>query len=307
MRRAFVNTLVDLATQDTRIILLTGDLGFMALEPFAEKFPERFINAGVAEQNMVGLATGLGEAGFVPFVYSIMPFAVLRPYEFIRNGPIHHQLQVRIVGIGAGLEYSHQGNTHYGLEDVGIMRIQPGLTVIAPADAAQAESAINATWDLPGPVFYRLGKDDKTVVPGLNGRFELGHLQIVGEGRDILFVVMGAIASEVSAATGQLRERGLECTIAIVASLNPPPVSDLRDVLRRYSKVITVESHYVTGGVGSLVSEVIAESGLACRAIRCGVRTNPSGLTGSQTYLQDVHGLSAAALVQVAVQSMRES
>ena len=130
MRRAFVNTLVDLATQDTRIILLTGDLGFMALEPFAEKFPGRFINAGVAEQNMVGLATGLAEAGFVPFVYSIMPFAVLRPYEFIRNGPIHHQSQVRIVGIGAGLEYSHQGNTHYGLEDVGIMRIQPGLTFL---------------------------------------------------------------------------------------------------------------------------------------------------------------------------------
>ena len=187
------------------------------------------------------------------------------------------------------------------------MRIQPGLTGIAPADAAQAESAIRATWDLPGPVFYRLGKDDKTVVPGLNGRFELGHLQIVGDGRDVLFVVMGAIASEVSAATGRLRERGLECTIAIVASLNPPPLSDLRDVLRRFSKVITVESHYVTGGVGSLVSEVIAESGLACRAIRCGVRTNPGGVTGSQTYVQDLHGLSAAALAEVAAQSIRES
>jgi transketolase len=307
MRGAFVKTLVDLALQDGRIILLTGDLGFMALEPFVEKFPDRFFNVGVAEQNMVGVATGLAEAGFIPFVYSIMPFAVLRPYEFIRNGPIHHQLPVRIVGIGAGLEYSHQGITHYGLEDIGIMRIQPGLTVIAPADAAQTESAIRATWNLPGPVFYRLGKNDKVMIPELNGQFELGHLQIVSEGHDLLFVVMGAIASEVVAAAVQLRKRRINCMVAIIASLNPPPIRDLLDLLKRFSTVITVESHYISGGVGSLVSEVIAESGLGSRVIRCGVRTNPDGFTGSQSSLQDSHGLSADALVEVAVQSIRES
>src|SRR5579871_4255493 len=99
MRAAFVQTLIELATQEPRIVLLTGDLGFMALEPFAERFADRFINVGVAEQNMVGIATGLAEAGFIPFVYSIVTFATLRPYEFIRNGPIQHQLPVRIVGM----------------------------------------------------------------------------------------------------------------------------------------------------------------------------------------------------------------
>src|SRR3982750_4446379 len=102
MRAAFVRTLVELAERDDRVFLLTGDLGFMALEPFAERFPRRFVNVGVAEQNMVGVATGLAEAGFVPFVYSIAPFATLRPYEFIRNGPVHQRLPVRIVGIGGG-------------------------------------------------------------------------------------------------------------------------------------------------------------------------------------------------------------
>lgn len=306
MRGAFIKTLVDLAAQDTRVILLTGDLGFMALEPFAEKFPDRFFNAGVAEQNMVGVATGMAEAGFVPFVYSIMPFVALRPYEFIRNGPIHHRLPVRIVGIGGGLEYSHQGITHFGLEDIGIMRIQPGLSVIAPADAAQAESAIRATWDLPGPVFYRLGKNDKIIVPGLNGRFELGRLQIVREGHDLLFVVMGAIASEVVAAATRLLEQGITCTVAVVASFNPSPVSDFVNLLRDFSTVITVEAHYIVGGVGSLVSEIIAEHGLACRVVRLGVRKNPDSVTGSVDYLLRANGLSRADIVEAATKALRE-
>src|SRR5689334_9912455 len=160
----------------------------MALEPFADRFPDRFINVGVAEQNMVGLATGLAEAGFLPFLYSIVTFASLRPYEFIRNGPVLHHLPVRIAGVGGGFEYGSAGPTHHGLEDVGIMRIQPGLTVIAPADYRQTRTALLATWDLPGPVYYRLGKDDRTVVPGLEGQFELGRAQVIREGNDLLIV-----------------------------------------------------------------------------------------------------------------------
>src|SRR6478672_10951046 len=136
MRAAFARTLTELAERDPRVLLLTGDLGYMALEPFADAHPERFFNVGVAEQNMVGIATGLAEAGFVPFVYSITTFATLRPYEFIRNAPVLHDLPVRIAGVGGGFEYGHAGHTHHGLEDVGVTRLQPGLTVVAPADHA---------------------------------------------------------------------------------------------------------------------------------------------------------------------------
>src|SRR5215813_9108674 len=129
MRGAFVRTLAEIAAGDDRILLLTGDLGYMALEPFSERFPERFLNVGVAEQNMVGTATGLAEAGFIPFVYSIVTFATLRPYEFIRNGPILHRLPVRIVGVGGGMEYGHNGLSHYGLEDIAVMRAQPGISI----------------------------------------------------------------------------------------------------------------------------------------------------------------------------------
>lgn len=300
MRSAFINTLIELAAQDPRIILLTGDLGFMALEPFADKFPERFFNVGVAEQNMVGLATGLAEAGFIPYIYSINPFVVLRPYEFIKNGPIHHQLPVRIVGIGGGVEYGHQGITHYGLEDIGVMRVQPGIAIIAPADAPQAATAMRKTWDLPGPVFYRLGKNTKKIIPELKGQFEIGRLQVVSEGQGLLFIAMGAIASEVAAAATTLRTQGINCGMAVIASVSPPPTDDLIDLIRRFNTVVTVEAHYVVGGIGSLVSEVIAEHGLVCRVIRCGVKNNVGGITGSQSYLEDSHGLSAKALAETA-------
>ncbi len=112
MRRTFVRTLAGLAEKDERILLLTGDLGYTVIEPFAERFPRRFFNVGVAEQNMIGLATGLAESGFIPFVYSITTFVAMRAYEFIRNGPLAHGLPVRIIGVGGGFEYGHAGFTH---------------------------------------------------------------------------------------------------------------------------------------------------------------------------------------------------
>src|SRR5690242_10172481 len=139
MRQAFTKALTHIAENDPRIVLLTADLGYTVLEPFAERFPDRFFNVGVAEQNMVGLATGLAESGFIPFVYSIATFACLRPYEFIRNGPVLQRLPVRIVGVGGGFEYGPAGPTHHAVEDVGVLRLQPGLAVVCPADYQQAE------------------------------------------------------------------------------------------------------------------------------------------------------------------------
>ena len=162
---------------DSRVMLLTGDLGFMVLEPFAERFPDRFVNVGVAEQGMIGFATGLAEAGLIPFAYSIGTFASLRPYEFIRNGPLLHSLPVRIVGVGSGLDYGHNGVTHYALEDVAVMRAQPDMTIVAPADPQQVSTAMHASTEIAGPIYFRIGKTS-TPVPGLEGRFELGRLEL---------------------------------------------------------------------------------------------------------------------------------
>jgi len=305
MRQAFVQTLTELAARDSRILLLTADLGYLALEPFADNYPDRFFNVGVAEQNMVGLATGLAEAGFIPYLYSIAPFAALRPYEFIRNGPVQHKLPVRIVGVGGGMEYGINGLSHYGLEDIAVMRAQPGLAVIAPADGLQTRSAVAATWNLPGPVYYRIGKDDKAVVPDLDGRFELGRLQCLRQGSDLLLIAMGSIATEAVEAAQALTTRGVSCSLAIAASISPAPVEDIAKLLAKHPVIVTVEAHYRVGGLGSLVSEVIAERSLQCRLVRCGVGSLPDGRIGSQRYLHHLYGLSAEKLMETSLSALQ--
>jgi transketolase len=307
MRDDFVDQLADLAAADERVVLLTGDLGYMVLDVFSSRFPERFFNVGVAEQNMVGMATGLAEAGYVPFVYSIATFATMRPYEFVRNGPVLHDLPVRIVGVGGGFDYGFNGITHFALEDYAIMRTQPGLTVVAPADSAQARAAVMATRELARPIYFRIGKRG-TPVPGLDGRFALGALQLIGEGSDVALIAIGSVASEARRAAELLAEEGIAATVAVVSSFNPSPVEGLAELLGSVSLAISVEAHYLNGGLGSLVAETIAERGLGTRLIRAGVDVVPRGLAGSQEFLEDRFGLSAqrlAATAQAALDTAR--
>ena len=282
MRNDFLDELLALAEEDDRVMLLTGDLGFMVLEEFQKRFPERFVNCGVAEQNMVGVATGLAEAGFVPFVYSIATFSSLRPYEFIRNGPALHGLPVRIVGVGGGFDYGHNGITHFALEDYAVMRTQPGITTVAPADAAQARVALRATADLPGPLYFRISKHGDAL-SGLNGRFELGRLAVVREGDDAAILAIGSIAHEAVAAAELLAEQNIDAAVGIVPSFNPSPSDDIAEFLREMPAVLTVEAHYRDGGLG-------------CRLLRAGVDRMPAGEAGSQQYLEDLHELSARHL-----------
>jgi len=300
VRKAFVAELCDLAADDPRIVLLTGDLGFMVLEPFAERFGDRFFNVGVAEQNMIGLATGMAEAGLRPYAYSIATFASLRPFEFIRNGPVRHQLPVRIVAVGGGFEYGPAGPTHHALEDVALMRTQPGLCVVAPADHVQAREVVRKTSSLDGPVYLRLGKDDTTVVPGLGPRFDLGRIQRVRRGSDVAILAMGAIAAEAVKAAEVLSGHGVDAEVGIVASIAPAPVEDLEALLASVPTVVTVEEHMVTGGLGSLVAEIAAERGGA-RVVRLGVTSAPPPVGGSEAYLRRIHGLTAEHIAAAAV------
>ena len=301
-----MQALADIAQHDPRVVLVTGDLGFTVVDDFADRHPDRFFNAGVSEQNMVGLATGLAEGGFIPFVYSIATFATLRPYEFIRNGPVLHHLPVRVVGAGGAFDYGTAGPTHHAVEDLAVMRVQPGLAVVCAADHEQAAAALKATWDLPGPIYYRVGKDERTTVPGLEGRFRLGRAEQVRPGTDLLFLATGSIATDAVAAAERLGELGVDAGVLVVASLSPPPVADLVAALGRVPVAVTVEGRAVTGGLGSLVAEVIAEHGVGCRLVRCGVRNAMGGRTGSEAWLKAEHGLSVDQLVTTARAALRE-
>jgi transketolase len=303
MRRAFLATLVELAAADESVVLLTGDLGYTVLEPFAERFPDRFFNVGVAEQNMLGLATGLAACGFTPFAYSIATFASMRAYEFLRNGAVLHGLPVRLVGVGGGLDYGHNGPTHHALEDIGIMRVQPDLAVIAPADADQTRTMVRALADVPGPAYLRVGKDTSPV-PALAGRFRIGRAETIGDGRDVALVTYGNTTGTAVEAARLLAEQGVSATVVVTACLSPAPVDDLADVLGRVPLAVALESHFTGGGVGSLACEVVAEQGLACRVVRRGLTTMPRGTAGDPEFLADRHGLTAAAVAESVVAAL---
>ena len=185
----------------------------------------------------------------------------------------------------------------------------PGMEpdVIAPADHLQTAAAVRDTYDRPGPIYYRIGKRDDYSIPHLDGRFALGRADVVREGNDVLMVTLGSISAETCAAAEALATQGVEATIAVVSSLRPAPIEDLRRLLSRFGTSITVEEHYVDCGLGSLVAEVAAEYATGCRVVRCGVRRLPVGASGSEAYMRDIHGLSQDGISRQVLQALGET
>jgi transketolase len=299
MRNALVETLCELAAADDRIMLLTADLGWGALEPFATRFPDRFLNVGVAEQNMMGVATGLALEGYVPFAYSIATFATMRCYEQFRDGPVLHRLPVRLLGMGGGFAYGHAGPTHHALEDLCITRALPGVTVVAPGDATQARTAVRATLDIPGPVYLRVDKNVQPDVPGLSGRFALDRPELVRSGRDVLILATGSVTIEAARAGEALASRGVSVAVAVLAHVGFTAGPLLSQLLAGYPTVVTVEEGSVTGGLGALAAEAIARDHLNCRLHVQGFRGPLDGPSGGVDYLRRRHGLDADSLARL--------
>lgn len=296
MRKAFAHTLLELAHTDRRIVLLTADLGFGVLDDFAAAHPDRFFNVGVAEANMVGLATGLAEAGYIPFLYSIATFASLRPYEQWRNGPVLHNAPVRLIGTGGGFEYGTNGITHAALEDIGAMRLLPKVHIISPADERQACSALRSTYADPHPIYYRISKNEHPNIPELDGDFAADKLSFIRSGSDALILATGPIVREALDAAKVLSTHQIEVSVAEVSSLQPAPLEALREALCTFPVVTTVESHWHSGGLGTIVAECIAENGIACRLHRCAVYSHSDGISGSERYMNALHGIDAEGI-----------
>jgi transketolase len=307
MRAALIETLTELADADERVFLLTADLGWSVVEPFAERFPDRFLNVGVAEANMAGVAAGLALTGLVPFVYSIATFSSMRCYEQVRNGAVLHRLPVRVVGIGGGFAYGHAGPTHHALEDLALARVQPGMTTIAPGDPDQTRAVVRACLDMPGPVYLRIGKGGNPSLPGLDGRFALDRPELLRPGGDLLLLATGGIAHEALKAADLLEPGGISAAVALMAHLPLTAGPVLIELLGEYPFVVTVEEGFVTGGLGSLVAESIARHGLRCRLLTAGVRRSFSPVGGSEAYLRRRHGLDAESLAELTRSALPEA
>lgn len=292
MRTAFLQTLLELAREDERIVLLTGDLGFSVMEPFMEELPKQFVNAGVAEQNMTGLAVGMALSGKIAFTYSIANFPTLRCLEHIRNDVCYHEANVKIVAVGGGFAYGVSGASHHATEELGVMRMMPGMTVVAPADPVEARAATRAIVAHPGPCYIRLGKAGEPEVHTGPIDFQLGKALQVRDGRDLTLISTGSMLKTAVDVARRLEEKGVTARVLSMHTLKPLDDEAVLAAARETGAVVTLEQHSVIGGLGSAVAEVLAEAPVKVRFQRIGLPSAFAPRVGSQAYLEEQHGLT---------------
>ena len=297
MRDAFVRALLEEMEADSRIVLITGDLGFGVLKPMWERFPDRIIDAGIAEQGMVSMAAGLAATGRTVFVYSIGNFPTLRPLEQIRNDCAYPGANVKIVCVGGGFVYGSLGMSHHATEDMSIMRALPGVTCFAPGDPAEAEAVTRTAIRTEGTCYIRLGRGNEPKVheqPVTD--WYLPAPLTIRKGTDIAILSTGGILTQTAEAARILEERGISAEVVSFPCFKPMDRDAVKRLTERFSILVTAEEHNVTGGFGSAVCEVTAELGNGCRIYRVGLKDRYTAVVGNQQYLREVYGMDAESI-----------
>lgn len=298
MRKAFINTLIELAEKDKRIFLLTGDLGFSVIERFKEKFPDRFFDMGVAEQNMIGFSAGLALSGKIVFVYSIIPFLTMRCFEQIRNDLCYQNANVKLIGVGAGFAYGSAGATHHAIEDIGIMRTLPNMSIICPADPVETELTIKLAVKYKHPIYIRLGSE-KEKIYSRKINFQFGKGILVKKGKDITIISTGDILRNVIEAERKLSKKNIDVRIISIPTVKPIDQEIILKSVRETKAIFTVEEHNIIGGLGSAVAEVLSESPNKNVIFkRIGVPDKFVKVVGEQKYLREKYNLCTNSILK---------
>jgi len=301
MRTAFINALVAEAEHDPNLWLLNGDLGFSVLEPFAEKYPGRYLNVGVAEQNMVGIAAGLALSGKNVFTYSIANFATLRCLEQIRNDVCYHRANVTIVGVGGGLSYGAQGYTHHAVEDISGMRMLPNMTVLCPGDPIEADWATRIFVRHKGPGYLRLGKaGEPTIHATLPHNLTIGKALRLIEGDTVTLISTSNMLETAMQTSALLAEKGISTGVVSMPSVKPLDSTFVAQEAQRVPLLCVLEEHVRNGGLAESIALHVTELDTARSKILslCISEDISSGMVGNQMELRRLIGLDPASLVE---------
>jgi len=299
-RDAYGKALAELGETNPNIVVLDADLSCSTkTNVFAEKFPERFYNMGVAEQNMMGWAAGLSASGKIPFVSTFAVFAT----DQVRNSIAFPRANVKICASHAGLSVGPDGASHQAIEDIALMRILPNMTVIVPADGPQAAAATKAVAAFQGPVYLRLGRPKVASVTAEND-FVIGQALQLQDGRDITLIACGTMVQEVLAAANLLEEAGYSARVLNMATIKPIDQEAILTAARGTGAILTAEEHTIIGGLGSAVAEVLSEHGASIPFSRIGVQ-DQFGESGDPVELFKKFGIDAASITQRALTLIR--
>lgn len=294
MRNVFINGLTNLAEKDPNIFLIVGDLGYGVVEEFQDKFPERFLNVGVAEQNMIGVAAGLAKSGYKVFVYSIANFPTFRCLEQIRNDVLYHSLDVTIVAVGAGFTYGAAGYSHHAVEDLSIMRSLRKVKIFSPANSPEIEGALKIIMKESGPSYIRLGKlmNLSHDLLMLNGE----PLQIKGGSNEAVFAC-GSILQDAILAVKRVEELSGR-TFAIFSNPMVNPLLIPTKMINDFRRIFVVEEHIQNGGLGTALMEYVTDMKIKCDVVRLGIKVLKPEVIGSQDYLKSIHGIDSEGIAK---------
>lgn len=299
MRNAFADEVTRIGSVDSRVALLSGDIGNKLFDKFKAAAPERFFNCGVAEANMMGVAAGLALSGLRPVVYTITPFTTTRCFEQIRVDVCYHDAPVVIVGTGSGLSYAELGPTHHSLEDMAILRTLPGMNVLAPCDEVELRLALRAALSHQGPSYIRIGKKGEPIIHQQVPAFTLGRSIALREGRDVCLIGAGTVMPELLAAADELTGQGHAVGVESFPCVKPLDTQRLGELFTRYRLVAVVEEHGLIGGLSSAVAEWKADQspGALTQMLRFGATDEFLHTAGSQAWARGRYGLTAEQIV----------
>ncbi|MBR2717690.1 MAG: transketolase [Clostridia bacterium] len=299
MRDAFTRALMREAARDPKLTLVTGDLGFGVLKPFWETYPDQFINAGIAEQAMTGLAAGLARTGRTVLTYSIGNFPTLRCLEQIRNDCAYHDANVKVVCVGGGFVYGSLGMSHHATEDMAILRALPGVTVFTPGDPHEVGAIVPIMLKTPGTCYLRLGRGGEPYLhEGPLEDWQIPKALTMREGTDVALLSAGGIMTQTLGAADMLAEKGISAEVVSFPCIKPIDTDKIAQLASRFRHIVTVEEHSVVGGFGSAVSEVLAEMGTGCRLHRIGMPDVYSCIVGTQQYLRSEYQMDDKAICE---------
>lgn len=299
MRNAFAQEIEVLAAQDERVVLVTADIGNRLFDKFKARFPDRFINCGVAEANMTGVAAGLALAGFRPFTYTIAPFVTTRCLEQIRVDLCYHKLPVVVTSVGAGYSYASLGATHHACEDIAFLRALPEMRVVCPGDSLELRSLIHQFGQFDGPSYFRLGKKGEPLVhDSIPEQARIGKALVMKEGQDVALLSTGNLLPTARDAVRDLSNLGVDAELVSFHTVKPLDEEYLRDAFSRFQLVVSLEEHSRIGGFGSALAEwwVDQEIPPRGRLLRLGTPDTYPHEAGSQSYFREKFGLTAGAI-----------
>ena len=302
-REAYGEALRELGGQNENIVVLDADLsGSTKTAMFKKAYPTRFFNAGIAEQSMIGTAAGLAAAGKIPFASTFAVFATGRAFDQIRNSVCYPKLNVKIAATHSGLTVGEDGATHQAIEDVAIMRALPNMSVIVPADAAEAAAAVRFAAEHNGPMYIRLGRSGVPDVFDETYEFKFGKASVLKEGTDVTLIGMGIMTAAALEAADMLAEEGISAAVINMSTIKPIDEEAIIAAAQATGAIVTCEEHNIIGGLGSAVAEVLAEKASA-RLVRVGVK-DTFGESGKPADLLKKYGLTASDIAAAAKQAI---